>query len=228
MPSTEQIAKRHLTTRTLLELLVAYTLILITAWTSGRTQRFLFYASGGWILLNSIFPRRTRKLVGFRLSGLQHSWWIAATVLAAGGFAVAIAADVGTLQLPSRIEQLPVRIFGYVVWSFVQQYILQDYFLQRLRRLTAHTSIAVVTTGLLFALAHLPNPLLTIAALVWGVTSCALFMRYRDIYSLGVAHAVLGLCIAFTVPDAMHHGMRVGSGYMTYHARPASHSTQPE
>ena len=56
MPGTEQTTRGDLTTRTLLELLVAYTLILITVWTSGRTQRVLFYASGGWILLNSYFP----------------------------------------------------------------------------------------------------------------------------------------------------------------------------
>ena len=225
MPTTEQKASGSLTTRTLLELCVTYALILITIWTSGRTQRVLFYTTGGWILLSSLFPRQSRELGGLKPSGLQRSWWIIATALAAGGLAVAIAAHLGTLHLPSR---LPARIPGYVVWSFVQQYILQYYFLQRLRRLTAHTSLAVVTTGVLFALSHLPNPLLTIAALFWGVTSCALFVRYRDIYSLGVAHAVLGLCVAFTVPDAMHHGMRVGSGYKTYHGRPASHSTQPQ
>ena len=133
MPSTEQTTRGDLTTRTLLELLVAYTLILITVGTSGRTQRVLFYASGGWILLNSLFPRQTRELIGFRLSGLQRSWWIVATALAAGSVALAVAVDVGTLHLPSRIEQLPVRIFGYIVWSFVQQYILQDYLLERLR-----------------------------------------------------------------------------------------------
>jgi hypothetical protein len=225
MLTTEQKARGSLTIRTLLELFVTYALILITIWTSGRTQRVLFYTTGGWILLNSLFPRQLRELGGLKPSGLQRSWWIIATALAAGGLAVAIAADLGTLQLPSR---LPARIPGYVVWSFMQQYILQDYFLQRVRRLTAHTYLAVVTTGVLFSLAHLPNPLLTIAALFWGITSCALFVRYRDIYSLGMTHAVLGLCVAFTVPDAMHHGMRVGSGYKTYHARPASHLTQPQ
>ena len=54
--SYAQYRAGDLTTRTLLELLVAYTLILITVWTSGWTQRVLFYASGGWILLNSYFP----------------------------------------------------------------------------------------------------------------------------------------------------------------------------
>jgi len=70
-----------------------------------------------------------------------------------------------------------MRMFWYVVWSFVQQFILQDYFLYRLRRLTANITFAVIATAFLFALAHLPNLLLTIAALFWGITSCALFTR---------------------------------------------------
>src|SRR5215469_13360060 len=148
MSNTQQKASGSGTTRTLLELCVTYALILITIWTSGRTQRVLFYSTGGWILLSSLFPRQSRELGGLRPSGLKRSWWIIATALAAGGLAMTIAAGVGTLHLPSRV---PVRIPGYVVWSLAQQYILQCYFLQRLRRLTGHTYFAVVTTGVLFA-----------------------------------------------------------------------------
>ena len=42
-------------------------------------------------------------------------------------------------------------------------------------------------------------------------------MHYRSLYSLGTVHAVLGMCIAFTVPNAVHHHMRVGLGYIRYH-----------
>ena len=75
-------------------------------------------------------------------------------------------------------------------------------------------------------MAHLPNPLLTVAALFWGIASCALFLRYHDLYSLAVAHAILGLCILVTIPDSVHHQMRVGLGYLQYHA--ATHSAQPQ
>jgi membrane protease YdiL (CAAX protease family) len=228
MSGIEPTTSRDVAKRTLVELFVAYTLITVTVWSSGGTQRVLFYVSGGWILLTSLFPRSTRELAGFKLSALRRSWWIIATALVGGGVALAGASSIGTLHLPGRIEQLPMRLVGYVVWSFVQQFILQDYFLQRVRRLVTNTWVAVATAALLFTLAHLPNPLLTIGALLWGIISCALFVRYRDLYSLGIAHAVLGLCVAFTVPEALHHGMRVGAGYRTYHPSHASHSTQPE
>ena len=217
MPGTNQAAGRDFATRMLFELGVAYTLITVTVWTSGRSQRVLFYTSGGWILLTSFFPRHTRELIGLKPSGLRCSWWIIATALAFGSAAVVLAARLGTLHLPGRLEQLPMRIFGYVVWSFVQQFILQDYFLYRLRRLTANITFAVVATALLFALAHLPNLLLTTTALFWGNHFlCTVHTLSRHLFTC-VAHALLGLCIAFTIPDAVHHGMRVGSGYATYH-----------
>ena len=48
--------------------------------------------------------------------------------------------------------------------------------------------------------------------------SCWLFRRYRNLYMLGLAQGLLGLCFAICVPDAMHHHMRVGLGYFHYHS----------
>ena len=54
-----------------------------------------------------------------------------------------------------------------------------------------------VATGL-FALGHLPSPILTAVTVVWGAAACWLFLRYRNVFTLGVAHAVLGVCVAIT------------------------------
>jgi hypothetical protein len=64
----------------------------------------------------------------------------------------------------------------------------------------------------------LPNLVLTAATLVWGVVACALFRRYQNIWALGLAQGLLGLCFAICVPDALHHHLRVGLGYLRYHA----------
>ena len=78
---------------------------------------------------------------------------------------------------------------------------------------------AVATAAILFASTHIPNPVLMLATLLWGIAACTLFLRYRDLYSLGVAHCLLGICIAVTVPAHIHHGMRVGLGYLQYRPR---------
>jgi membrane protease YdiL (CAAX protease family) len=72
---------------------------------------------------------------------------------------------------------------------------------------------------LLFAIAHIPNPVLTVATFIWGFCCCLLFLRYRNVYTIGIAHGILGICFAITVPDRFHHHMRVGLGYLHYHQR---------
>ena len=69
---------------------------------------------------------------------------------------------------------------------------------------------------------HLPNPLLTVVTLICGLASCLFFVRYRNLWPLAIAHAILGVSIAITIPGSMHHNMRVGLGYLTYVDRSAS------
>ena len=75
----------------------------------------------------------------------------------------------------------------------------------------------MILAGVLFAAAHLPNLVLTAATLAWGIISCALFRRYRNLWALGLAQGLLGLCFAICIPDALHHHLRVGLGYLRYY-----------
>jgi membrane protease YdiL (CAAX protease family) len=110
------------------------------------------------------------------------------------------------------------HIVGYVLWTIYQQFLLQDFFMDRVFRLLRSETAAAAVAGTLFAAAHLPNLVLTVATLVWGIVTCALFRRYHNLWSLGVAQGLLGLCVAICVPDTLHHHLRVGLGYLRYHA----------
>ena len=103
--------------------------------------------------------------------------------------------------------------------------------LELYNRLLPGKALPVAVATAIFALAHLPNPVLTPITLIWGAISCLLFLRYRNIYALGLAHGILGLCVAITVPNALHRHMRVGLGYLQYYRhhrpdRPVSHPIQ--
>jgi membrane protease YdiL (CAAX protease family) len=100
----------------------------------------------------------------------------------------------------------------------MQQFILQIYVLLRLLRLGMNRTPAVVLAAILFAAAHIPNPILIALTLIWGAISCLLFLRYRNLYTLALAHGILGMCLAVTVPNHINHHMRVGLGYLEYHA----------
>jgi hypothetical protein len=40
---------------------------------------------------------------------------------------------------------------------------------------------------------------------------------HRNLYPLAVAHALIGLALAVSVPDSIQRHMRVGLGYLHYH-----------
>jgi membrane protease YdiL (CAAX protease family) len=103
----------------------------------------------------------------------------------------------------------------YVVWALIQEFILQSFFFTRCEELFGG-KMAVWVAATLFAIAHLPSPILTTFTLLGGLFFCEMFRRYRSIYPIGIVHAVLGLTIAVTVPDSLLHHMRVGIGYLRY------------
>ena len=146
--------------------------------------------------------------------GLILSLWILPAAVAVAIAGIFLARAAGTLHDLYKPDY--AHVGAYVLWTIYQQFLLQDYFMPRLSRLLS-SDAAVAVAALLFALAHLPNAVLTLATLVWGAISCALFRRYRSLLILGVAQGLLGLCFAVCVPDVFLHHMRVGLGYWHYH-----------
>jgi membrane protease YdiL (CAAX protease family) len=104
----------------------------------------------------------------------------------------------------------------YVIWSLAQEFILQSVFFLRLEAVFGSRK-AVVAAAFLFALAHIPNPILTILSFWGGLLFCESFRRWRNLFPLGIVHAALGLTIAASLPDKWLHHMRVGIGYLTLH-----------
>ncbi|MGA8432178.1 MAG: CPBP family intramembrane glutamic endopeptidase [Candidatus Sulfotelmatobacter sp.] len=152
--------------------------------------------------------------LGLGVRGLIPSLWILPAACGLTFAWVLVAKKIGTLH-PLYKGELK-HVVGYVLWTDYQQFLLQDLFMPRLMRLLSSEALAITVAGILFATAHLPNLSLTVATLVWGIVSCALFLRYRNIYALGLAQGLLGLGFAICVPDAWHHHLRVGLGYLRY------------
>jgi membrane protease YdiL (CAAX protease family) len=161
-----------------------------------------------------LLRRPTLNELGLGVRGFVSSLWILPAAVVLMVTAVPLARNIGTFH-PLYNAGL-AHVYGYVLWTMYQQFLLQDYFMPRLTRLLS-SDAAIVAAAVLFAIAHLPNLSLVVATLVWGAVSCWLFRRYRDLYVLGLAQGLLGLCFAICVPDAIHHHMRVGLGYFHYH-----------
>lgn len=200
--------------RDLVEVMVGYGIIMIAIWTPESVQRVLSPAALVVTLAIVVIDRPTREGLGFGHRGLRASLWIlpAAAVLATVG--VLVARRFGTLHPLYHADFRHVT--GYILWTIYQQFLLNDYFQPRLARILGGETAAMSVTAVLFAAAHLPSLWLALATLAWGAVSCALFRRYRNIYALGVAQGLLGLCFAVSVPDQFIHHLRVGLGYLRY------------
>jgi membrane protease YdiL (CAAX protease family) len=204
------------TRRDLLELALGYTLILIVIWTPRPWQR-LFYCAA-ILYLGAIFSLYFPgwQTLGLRIANLARSLWVAGVALSIAAIAILIAARARTLNLPATPALFIQRYWGYALWTFAQQLLLQDFFLLRLLRLMRSPRLAALAAAAIFSLAHLPNPILTVITFVWGLAACLLFLHYRNLYPLALAHAILGIAIALTIPGPVTRNMRVGLGYLTY------------
>ncbi len=201
--------------RDLIELILGYGTIVVIIWTPEHLQRILSPFVLVLTLVVVLARRQSRNELGLGWHGLLRSLWILPAAIALTLASIFVAAKSGTLHPLYKGDF--AHISGYVLWTIYQQFLLQDYFVDRLLRLLSNETAAVVVAGTLFAAAHLPNLVLTAATLVWGIVSCTLFRRYRNLWAIGLAQGLLGLCFAICIPDALHHHLRVGLGYLRYH-----------
>ena len=207
-------------TRAILELALAYTLILLVIWTPNPWQRIFYIAAVITLAAILTLSFQSARALGLQLTNLGRSLWIAILALILAASIILTAAHLHTLHAPHSVSDFIARYWGYALWAFVQQILLQDVFLRRLLILIpSKPHLAALAAATLFALAHLPNPILTPITFIWGFISCLLFLHYRNIIPLAIAHAALGITLAITIPSPLIHNMRVGLGFVHYHPR---------
>jgi membrane protease YdiL (CAAX protease family) len=202
--------------RDLAEIAVAYGLIMLVIWTPRPAQRYLWIVAAASVVAILCVSFDGAKAMGLRGANFLRSLWIAGAALLVAGIAILIAALLGTLRMPNGVAAFMATYCAYSVWSGVQQFLLQCFFLLRFLRLISNPRMAALTAALLFATAHLPSPVLAPVTFVWGFVACLHFLRYRNLYPLAIAHAILGIAVAITIPGPVDHNMRVGLGYLRY------------
>jgi len=200
----------------LCEVAISYLLIMATLWTERSYQRWLFWISAAWFLALSAVTVWRKKPLRLKLppTGMA-ALTIVASALAAGGL-LALAGALGTLHELFGGKTPLLHAGSYLVWAVVQQYIQQVLFFSRLEQVFRSGSLACFTAASMFAVAHLPNPVLTPVTFVGGWLLSELFRRYRTVLPLGIGHGLVGMALALSVPDYLQHHMRVGISYLRY------------
>ena len=199
-----------------LQVATVYSAILIACWTpEGPLKAGLMVLTTCTIAILALSSRYTAKEMGLGKPPLAGSLLILACGLVFA-LSLPLIASVAGLRFP------PIRVvpwhaaWQYAVWALMQQFALQSFFYLRVESLVGSRR-AVFLTALLFAIIHLPSPVLTVATLAGGLFFCEMFRRYRTIVPLGLVHALLGLTIAASFSDHLLHHMRVGIGFLAFH-----------
>jgi len=196
------------------QITLVFPLIMVAAWTMpGYANTVAVVLAVCFILWFSVHGRFSFRELGLEGSsrGTGVMFVSAALIVIALVIAGFILAKIG----PSHPFSAKRSIL-YAIWALLQEFILQSFFYLRLESLFGGRR-AVWVAALLFALPHIPSPILTALSFVGGLYFCELFRRHRNLYPLGLVHAAIGLTIAASLPDRLLHHMRVGIGYLAYH-----------
>jgi hypothetical protein len=206
--------------RNLFELAAVYAMVLLGLWTPQPWQ-ILCWASAVAMMTIFCISFDGLKPMGLSTANLSGSMWPVGAAMAVAALTVLMAERLHTLHLPCTGAEMIRLSFGYAAWACLQQLVLQCFFLSRLLRLLPDGTMAAGLAAALFAVAHLPSPIMTLITLLCGMAACLFFIHYRIVYPLAVAHAIIGMAIAISVPGPVIHNMRVGLSYLTYTKNPA-------
>ena len=106
----------------------------------------------------------------------------------------------------------PHRLLGYLKGVTYQELLVYWFFYNRLERLLKSKAIFFTILAGMFALIHLPNPILTPLCFLGSYFLSFAYDRMKNIPLLVAAHWMVGSAIAFSAEPLVRH-MRVGIGF---------------
>jgi membrane protease YdiL (CAAX protease family) len=198
--------------RAYLELFLGWTMLEAALWSLGNAQLLLGVGALAIMVGFNYESGVTSFEQGFSLRAVRRALWIIPATLALAGAMLTAGALAGTLH-PLYGLRAPLRhALGYATWAFVQEWMALGFVLVRFERMVTGR-YAVLGCAVIFGLAHAPNLVLMATTFVMASAFALLFRRYRSLYPLAVAHALLGMSLALSAPPPALHFMRVGAGY---------------
>src|SRR5688572_2891142 len=99
------------------------------------------------------------------------------------------------------------------LWALFQQYALQGYLNRRAQIVFGTGWTSAIVVGLLFAVIHLPNPVLFALTLAGGTIWAFIYQRAPNLFALALSHAVVSVSVALLFPPEWVNSLRVGFKY---------------
>ena len=164
---------------------------------------FALAAGGAWIYYIVARIRRRPELIhswGFSSKNLKKTFLIVMPVTAA---AVAGAAIYGFVSGALLLHwHMWIIFLLYPAWGVIQQFLLVVLVagnLDRMSRGKFPRLLIVMPTAVLFAIVHIPVPLLMAVTFFMGIFTTTMYLRYRSVWALGVFHGLFATALYFFV-----------------------------
>jgi len=194
------------------EAAAGFVLIMLYIWrlrfTAPRAWVFIL----GFFILSHILRGERAASLGFRKGNFGECLRTMAPALLLLTLALMAAGVLFETIRPISPEYGFMCLLAYCPWGIFQQYLLNGYIANRLLEVSSARYVPLMA-AVLFAGAHLPNWFLMLVTFVTGYYSAKIFMRYRNLYFLGLAHALIGTVLFVAIPDSISHHLKVGPGF---------------